>query len=359
MKRFFVQDNGRLKTGRVALVVFMAAIAGCSLIFYLGKPADKVLIAVKHVFEAEEAPLPEVDQSSDAVQSPEPERAEVTGPDEATVNETEKLLSEEENLEPSAKKEQTIDTADDNSIEEKELVEEAAVVAHDNVKSEPPSPRFEPLPGFASKEQPKEMDAAGEAILPAKEYAAVHAFWRESGSRAAGEGGMPLRIENLRKVYPLFQMKAVALRGDTPYVDLSDGTRIAEGALTPYSNTCFLVTDPFNQWGDALKKAGFTPGSNVSVRYYMYDSVRNAIYARAFRAFECSREKGLIAGDLTPDSVDILGRAFAIRREGGGSFGVFVPIRIDLPDGGNVAVDPSCFAGSPDIDYLIAATQLR
>ena len=56
------------------------------------------------------------------------------------------------------------------------------------------------------------------------------------------------------------------------------------------------------------------------------------------------------------DCLEGLRRAY---KKGGGGFGVFVPSRIDLPDGRSVTVDAACFKGSQDIDYLISAGLLK
>ncbi|PIP42348.1 MAG: hypothetical protein COX19_01345, partial [Desulfobacterales bacterium CG23_combo_of_CG06-09_8_20_14_all_51_8] len=53
MKRFFIHADGRLKTGRVAFLVFLSVMVGCSLVYYASQPVDKITILVKHIFEPE------------------------------------------------------------------------------------------------------------------------------------------------------------------------------------------------------------------------------------------------------------------------------------------------------------------
>ncbi len=213
--------------------------------------------------------------------------------------------------------------------------------------------KFTPMPTGANEKK----ETVEEVTLASSDYMGVYQSWKKAGEQGGG-GNIPLRIENLESVYTLFQMKVVALVEGKPYADLSDGSRIAPASLDVYSSTCFVVSDPFKKFNDTLVKAGLR-GKKVEVRYYMYDSVRNSIYARANAAVACCREKGLIPADTASSSVDLLGRSYAIRKKGGGGFGVFVPTRIDLPGGRSLAVDPLCFKGSQDIDHLISAGLLK
>jgi hypothetical protein len=53
--------------------------------------------------------------------------------------------------------------------------------------------------------------------------------------------------------------------------------------------------------------------------------------------------------------VDVLGRAFVIKQQGGGRFGVFVPVSLDTIDGQTIPIDPICFADQPDVQALQTA----
>ena len=185
-----------------------------------------------------------------------------------------------------------------------------------------------------------------------KQYKALFHSWRTAGKEGKGKEKTPLRVENLRNTYDLFQMKPVAVIRGNAFLDLSDGTRVAEKSLDEYSTTVFLVDRPWDKWGKALSAAGIRKGDRFEVRYYMYDFIKEAIYARVNQAFSWCSDTGLIPGDLPAGSVDVLGRAYVINRQGGGRFGVFVPVALDTKDGRTVAVDPACFSGQPDVETL-------
>ncbi|MCG8615646.1 MAG: hypothetical protein MI802_05470, partial [Desulfobacterales bacterium] len=204
-------------------------------------------------------------------------------------------------------------------------------------------------------EFPKSASKSGEAVeLPADDYVTTYTHWRKSGAALDDKSTLvPLRIQNLEKVYRLFQMKVVAVREGVPYLDLTDNSRVAPDALSGYSTTCFVVSRPWEKWGEALERAGFTRNDTVEVRYYTYDFVRNAIYSRAMKAFDWSLSSGSLPTDTPPESADVLGKAYAVKQAGGGAFGVFVPVRVDFNTGASVAVDAlDCFEGAPDIAVL-------
>ncbi len=398
-RRLLTYEDGRLKTGRVALLVFIMIMVGCALAYKLSKPVDQVMIAVKHVFEAEQV-----------------ETAEPETPDEKSQEKSEEVSKEKAQEEQKSEQKQEIKESGEKTDESqkssgKQAAEDQPVTAQpsDMEKKEPAAPQpsqakapgpekpetdsaqpppVEPLkvvqaePAVQSQNtgeaapvkigkdatqpikftpmstgSPEKKEPAGEVTLASSDYMGVYKSWQKAGEQGGG-GNIPLRIENLRNVYKLFQMKAIALKDGEPYADLSDSSRIAPAALDVYASTCFVASNPFSKFNDELVKAGLR-GKRVEVRYYMYDFIRNSIYARANRAVECCRQKGLIPADTPASSVDLLGRAYAIRKKGGGGFGVFVPTRIDLPDGRTVSVDPSCFKGSQDIDHLISAGLLK
>ena len=145
-------------------------------------------------------------------------------------------------------------------------------------------------------------------------------------------------------------MKAVALKNGEPFADLTDRTRIAPDSLSVYSSTCFVVNRPWKKWGQALRAAGFNKSEDIQVRYYTYDFIRNAIYARAMKAFDWSLAKQNLPKDTPASSADVLGRVYGVKQAGGGEFGVFVPTRVDFESGNSIIVDPlACFGNEPDI----------
>ena len=381
MKRLLTHDDGRLKTGRVALMIFILIMAGCTIAYKLSKPVDKVMVAVRHVFEAEslrnaapekpeeESPVPEpenkpvpqpeagkkVEESQGPSVKPEIKQQPAATPKAQTEKKIPELTQVQSAPAPGPAKPDSDSAAITNHEPEKqstaEKIPETRTLQIGKKAKQPV--KFTPMPTVSHEKKP----AAGELTLASSDYMVVYKSWKEAGKQG-GEDNIPLRIENLENVYKLFQMKIVAMVDGVPYVDLSDGSRIAPPSLDVYSSTCFVVSNPFEKFNNELTKAGLD-NKKVEVRYYMYDSVRNSIYARAGRAVACCREKGLIASDTPESSVDLLGRSYAIRKKGGGGFGVFVPTRIDLPGGGFATVDPACFKGSRDIDQLISAGFLK
>jgi hypothetical protein len=210
------------------------------------------------------------------------------------------------------------------------------------------SPPFNPEPAV----HPDSRKGNSELSVAPDRYLELLQSWNTSGSKEEGNTPIPLRVENLRDSYPLFQMKVVAVNGRGQLFDLADGSRLASAALDDYAPTVFAVDHPWQQWGEALKRAGFRPDEPVQVRYAMYPFVKNAIYARSRQAFEWCQAQGLLAADILPEQVDVLGRTYVINRQGGGRFGVFVPVSLDTPDGRTIAVPPDVFAGQKDVAAL-------
>jgi hypothetical protein len=195
----------------------------------------------------------------------------------------------------------------------------------------------------------------GEVTVDQKQYMTLFKSWHAAGNGSATTEKIPLRVQNLRESYELFQMKVIAVvRGNT-LLDLADGARVSEAALAEYCTTLFLVDRPWDKWAEALTSAGIRHGEQVEVRYYMYDFVKRAIYARVNQAVSWCRDNGLVAKDLPAASMDVLGRAYVINRQGGGRFGVFVPVSVETTDGKTVAVDPACFRGQADVEALHVA----
>ncbi len=129
---------------------------------------------------------------------------------------------------------------------------------------------------------------------------------------------------------------------------------MAASALSEFSTTCFVVSDPWEKWGDALKASGYHKNDDIQVRYYTYDFVRNAIYARAMKAFEWSLKQKNLPDDTDPGTADVLGVVYAVKKDSGGAFGIFVPTRVDFVSHGSVIVDPraSIMAGTWYLDRM-------
>ncbi|MBW2610445.1 MAG: hypothetical protein JRC68_08905 [Deltaproteobacteria bacterium] len=450
MAGLFTNKDGRLKTGRVAILVFAGLLMALAMLFKINSSVDHALLAVKHVFEPEEIqPIrekPAVKQDIARVVSAkdkEVEQKRAQLPDKTRTEEKKKVDPVGNGKTGEAAKDQKMaDSSPVKSaayIEKDPMPKEAAGTDEKIVRAESPakdaekvepetqSPRLEKpnseqemaVPGraetdgrvvfdlaglakiarkssggepvkpksesktinvseklnglTATPKQPKEKEwpetskALGrlyktnfldadrnkrEVTVDQKQYKALFHSWRIAGKEGKGKEKTPLRVENLRNTYDLFQMKPVAVIRGNAFLDLSDGTRVAEKSLEEYSTTVFLVDRPWDKWGKALASAGIRRGDRFEVRYYMYDFIKDAIYARVNQAFSWCRETGLIPGDLPAGAVNVLGRAYVINRQGGGRFGVFVPVSLDTEDGRTVAVDSACFRGQADVETL-------
>ena len=467
MTGLFTNKDGRLKTGRVAILIFAGLLVALGMLFKINSSVDHALLAVKHVFEpAEIQPIrekPAVKQDIARVKSAKDKEVEQKGaqlPDETRAEEKKKVdpapekafRSDEESppVRPPAKDTAKVEPETKSSVSEKADAGQEVEKTLAEVAKEPPSDirkqdegrpakkeesawekvgkilakqseaktekkmavlgkaetdghivfdkaglakiarkspeedpeeqksktinlskklnrltatskqpiekkQSEPSKPMASLPKKTFLDAhpdKREITVDKKQYKTLFHSWRIAGKEGKGKEKTPLRVENLRNTYDLFQMKPVAVIRGNAFLDLSDGTRVPEKSLEEYSTTVFLVDWPWDKWGKALASAGIRRGDRFEVRYYMYDFIKDAIYARVNQAFSWCSETGLIPGDLPADAVDVLGRAYVINRQGGGRFGVFVPVSLDTKDGRTVAVDPACFQGQPDVETL-------
>ena len=81
MRGFIMYDNGRLKTGRISLLLFLCLLLGFGAIFSLQKPVDKAVVVVRHIFAATpkaeaqkvEAPKKSLKEPEKAAPQPQPE----------------------------------------------------------------------------------------------------------------------------------------------------------------------------------------------------------------------------------------------------------------------------------------------
>lgn len=467
MSGLLTYKNGRLKTGRVAILVFVALLVMFAMAFKINKSVDRALVAVKHVFEPEEIqPSRQTPPVSQDVARVEPEKSETVRQKEAIVLEeargeekkeveptfdrkaeketkkqeiaesspvedvvqakdeqkekiaeaktardlagaaesvspdaqrqehdegTQNKVSEEQRIKPvvvTKRPEET--TGDEKAVQSRLETIRHTIANQDSLakiagkSEEGTSKQLESSPKgldiseklnrvTALSEQPKKKDlpqiskamqelqkpesfdadrSKREITVDQKQYMALFHGWCNSGNGAEGKEKIPLRVENLRNAFELFQMKPIAVIRGHSFLDLTDGTRVAERSLDEYSTTVFLVDRPWDKWNDALAVAGVRRGDTVEVRYYMYDFVKNAIYARVNQAFSWCKDQGLIKTDSPAAGVDVLGRAYVIKRQGGGRFGVFVPVSLDIKDGHTVAIDPVCFRGQSDVEAL-------
>ena len=467
MRGFIMHDNGRLKTGRVSLLLFLCLLFGFGAIFSLQKPVDKAVVVVRHIFaatpEAEtqkvEAPEKSLKAPEKAAPQPRPEPVKMaqTAPAPAAAAAVDKVKTENkdnkamekrkaslekstsaqsqpekpesvvkkeslQNEKPFTELKDKVATKDENirnekvepqkisvqaKIEPEEQVidyqqewqpsvkpESAAVslmsdaalqrlrenLSRNSALSEPVKsseftavrlntpPKVEPelktksdkpveraKPKLAITKSRKKPLETQSITVEKDEYTALHRAWR-----AVGEGEkendriIPLRIENLRSAYNFLQMKAVVIMADESCIDLSDGSRIPAASLDRFSSTVIQVDDPWQKWGAELRRAGLRPEQSIEVRYYLYDFVRRSIYARVNQAYTWSLNQGKLEAGTKPADIDVLGRAYIVKRSGGGSFGVFVPQSLATSDGRTIDIDPLCFSNAPDIAALHA-----
>ncbi|MEA3465666.1 MAG: hypothetical protein U9R29_06630, partial [Thermodesulfobacteriota bacterium] len=198
---------------------------------------------------------------------------------------------------------------------------------------------------LTSKGTPKSV------IVPSEEYRQLFHGWRNAGDDKI-EGEKPaLLVENLRQTFDSFNMKAIVLRGGQAF-DLLDGSRLPDGFLESYATTVFQVDNPWQDWDAELKKQGLQRGSQVQVRYYMYDFIHNAIYSRTKQAINWAKRQGLLSVDRRADELEVRGHAYLIKQQGGGRFGVFVPQQILTVSGKPIEVPSAVFAEQQDVAQL-------
>ena len=353
----FTHKDGRLKTGRVTALVFMGLLGVFALLFKINSSVDHALLVVKHVFEPEKIePIKEKPAiRQNIVQIPSAKDKALaqkkTPLPDGTKTEAKKSVDPvgNEKAETAVREKPPADSATVKSAVHKEEDPLPVKAAQANEKK---TVSTESLVGDSENKEMKPDPPNREITVAQREYKALFHSWQMAGKKGKGDQKPPLRVENLRNTFDLFQMKPVAvIRGKT-FFDLTDGTRVAEKALAEYSTTVFLVDRPWDKWGKALAAAGIRQGDQFEVRYYMYDFIKDAIYSRANQAFSWCRERGLVPADIPASATDILGRAYVINRQGGGRFGVFVPVSLNTKDGRSVVVDPACFRGQADVDAL-------
>jgi len=245
--------------------------------------------------------------------------------------------------------------------ENQKPVSPAATPAPERRNSKPVSQAPAPAPVSASRANPPvrtSTTAAAGGSPPAitvdkKHYSKLHRAWRQAGRDDKHPDRLiPLRIENLRQAYNYLQMKPVVIRGDGSCIDLSDGRHLPPAFLDRFSTIVIRVSEPWEKWGAELKRAGVRPGEKFEIRYYLYDFVRRALYARVNQAYDWARQRGLLTAATRPDEVDVLGRAYVVNRSGGGAFGVFVPRLLTTRNGRTVKIDPRAFPSAPEVAAL-------
>jgi hypothetical protein len=376
MKALFKHENGRLKITRITFFVFLLLLISFSIVYKMGKSADKVFVSIEHVFEplqsdptpepepdvepvtkSKEKPEPAPDPKPVEKAMPEPDVKPVEPPESIAISKPLKEIKPLDKAVHEAGHEVKNQMVDPTPSELKTL-DEKVLDEKEKIVQKPQAKNIRLFTGemqklIDDKIMVDEPEKEG-LNLSSKKYFEVYKQWQDQGvSLDKGKKLVALRIQNLEKVYELFQMKAVVLKENTPHTDIGDGSRIAVPSLSEFSSTCFVVSDPWKKWGRTLEDKGFSRSDDIEVRYYTYDFVRNAIYARAMKAFEWSLKKKNMPLTTDPAQADVLGIVYSVNKDGGGAFGVFVPKRVDFKSQDSVIIDPLvCFAGQKDIVEL-------
>lgn len=375
MKGALTKTDGSLRTGLISLVIFGILLIIPGIAMQFSNTAEQVMVKVKHQFiaeteaaankstvEPEKKATDKEDNQKVKTESapqfvihkvePQPEvklnlenqQQGAVVPVETLATDTPPQEVENPKLQPPANPQPQEQT---EPIVEVTLDESQPVVAHAHAQA-----RLTPV----SKSQAQatlsvlSIEQTESITVNKEEYQQLFHAWRAVGAEKV-EGEKPaLLVENLRQAFDSFNMKPVALKG-TQGFDLLDGSRLPDGLLDNYAATVFRIKNPWQDWGTEMKKLGLQPKSDIKVRYYMYDFIHNAIYARTRQAVDWAKDQGLLAAD-GQQGLEVRGRAFQIKQQGGGRFGVFVPQRILTATGQAIAVDVAAFSGQSDVEQL-------
>ncbi len=404
MKRLWSHQDGRLRVGMVSVGLFGLLLLAAGLVMQLSRPVGQVMVKVDHFFAAQPpaADLPSekpaaqpgeaVDGQTaaeiasetahvDAGAPPKGEPAAMEGgtelqpPDEEAQATAEAKPPMAVESQAAARRQNAPTPAEapvvksGEAAEEVVKTEELVVVEPVAVAESEPStlatvPPARQAASAAEEARPEAFEAVQQVIPAAadaptasvtvtpKQYRALFQSWHTAPPGTVDDPARPgLLVENLRQVYPYFQMKPVAMARGVAY-DLEDGSRLAEGALERYAGTVFRVASPWQDWSKELKQIGLNPTDTFEVRYYMHGYVHNGIYGRSSMAIDWCHRQGLLAAGITAGQIEVRGRAFAVKQQGGGRFGVFVPQTLRLADGRSIAIDPAAFGEAADIALL-------
>ncbi|MCF6179831.1 MAG: hypothetical protein L3J63_10655 [Geopsychrobacter sp.] len=373
MKGMLTKTDGSLRIGLISLVIFGLLLIIPGIVMQLGSSAEQVMVKVKHKFVAAPKKVsakPAVEPVRRIPIKKEQQIAKTASTADATVKKT--ALQPNPTVTQKSPQQMTAvavakvprETPKKISVQKKIQSPQTKVQAQKKSEkivevtlSEAPPVVVKPVapqaPAIKLTSLASLSGVTGETTpsvrVDKKEYRRLFKAWQSAGGEKV-EGEKPaLRVENLRQTFDSFNMKPVALKGTNAF-DLQDGTRLPEGLLKNYAATVFEVKNPWQDWGAGLKKLGLKQGSSIEVRYYMYDFIHNAIYARSQQAIVWAKAQGLLAADA--QGVEVRGRAYQIKQQGGGRFGVFVPQQILTVSGKQIKVAPSAFAGQPDIEQL-------
>lgn len=376
MKSLLIHRDGRLRVGLVTLLAFGLLLTLGTLVLKCREPIDQAVVAVQQVWEpaaeppasaqnkpetasAPATPADTLSEEVPAAEEPQNEQSASTaatrplGTEKAETAPMSAMSALNAEIEQQNAGTQAATQPDNSRPPRAEPQEQGAAepAAADGKSVASPVAKTvvkvaEPVTALAA---PTLTDKPTELSVDGEKYLQLLDGWRNSGVNTDVPDRVALQVTDLRDSYALFQMKPVAVLDDGQIIDLSDGSRLPAEILESYSATVFFVDRPWDKWGKALQAAGLNRNQGVKVRYYMYEFIRRAIYARCQQALSWCCKQGLLDSNVTPDQIEVLGRTFAIRRQGGGQFGVFVPVQLTAPGVRQLAIDPAAFADQPDI----------
>ena len=196
MAGLFTNKDGRLKTGRVAIVVFAGLLVTLGILFKINSSVDHALLAVKHVFEAQEVqPIKEkssVKQSIARVESAKDKGVEQKRellPDKTRTEEKKKVELEKD---PAPKKPAR---TDDKSATAEPPVKDGAKVEPEtkSPNREKPNPEQEMEKSLAesAKTPPSDVRKQDERRPVPKEESA----WEKAGRISAKQSKVPPETE--------------------------------------------------------------------------------------------------------------------------------------------------------------------
>ncbi len=348
MKQILVRKDGSLKTGRVTGLICLAFLAVAVVGFEVGGPLQDQVVLVKHQFKPETKKENPPKAKTEPKIVPTEKKTALTVPAAKEVNKTQ-VQEEAGGKTDRAKKkvmEEFVAMADIPAspkvkslrLADTDRLEKVLAAGLAQVKETEPTPAM-----VGAQELAEELNS--------KNFLALMQSWRTAGSASDGVKKMSLEIQGLLEMYPLLQMKPVAVVG-TSFFDLASGSQIDKVSLADYSSTVFAVTDARQKFNNQLAGLGLLDQPGLEVRYYMYDFIRNSIYARAYEAYDWCLEQGLIAEDTSLADVEVRGGAFQINQQGGGRFAVFIPQQLTTAKGVVAKIDPACFADQADVNFL-------
>lgn len=382
MKGVFTKSDGQLRTGLISVGLFMLLLIIPGIAMQLNQQAEQVLIKVRHQFEAK----PEAVAPSSVEKTPEqgktvPAAAAQTRPEQQTA-----AARSAEETSPPAENTPIAAQIQESAAEKSEAGARTEQPHQDSASGQPviqnvtmeddaqvvevalPEAQSVSAPGVEKASRPAEetrlvslQPVTAEAVqslsVSKEEYPQLFHAWRTLGGKETATEKPALLVENLRQAFDSFNMKPVAQK-DGKNFDLVDGSLLPDGLLSSYTATVFQVDSPWKDWEPMLTKLNLKKGSNLDVRYYMYDFIHNAIYRRAHQAIAWAKQQGRLDPEQSIQSLEVRGQAFAIKQQSGGRFGVFVPRQIRTATGQIVAVEPAAFAGQQDVALLQQAGML-